>query len=75
MKSIHVRDVEPAVLKRLQILARLHHRSMQGEIRAILTEASLRAPAEPFSEQLNLVTVDTGNASAFTRDEIYDDAR
>lgn len=75
MKSIHVRDVDPVVLHNLQTLARLHHRSVQGEIRAILAEAARRVPTEGGGDQLDLVTVDTGATDAFRREEMYDDAR
>lgn len=75
MKSIHVRDIDPGVLSRLQTLARLHHRSVQGEIRAILAEAARRAPQEHESDHLNLVTVETGATGSFRREELYDDAR
>jgi plasmid stability protein len=75
MKSIHVRDVDPVVLKRLQILARLHHRSVQGEIRAILAEAARRAPEDRDLNQMDLVTVETDATGTFRREDIYDDAR
>lgn len=63
------------VLHNLQTLARLHHRSVQGEIRAILAEAARRVPTEGGGDQLDLVTVDTGATDAFRREEMYDDAR
>ncbi|TVR73470.1 MAG: hypothetical protein EA427_02135 [Spirochaetaceae bacterium] len=75
MKSIHVRDIDPFVLKRLQTLARLHHRSVQGEISAILAEAARRVPEDRDRNQLDLVTVETGATGTFRREEIYDDAR
>ena len=75
MKSIHVRDIDPNVLSRLQRLARLHHRSVQGEIRAILSEAARRAPEEGETDALNLVLVETGATGSFRREELYDDAR
>ena len=75
MKSIHVRDVDPIVLKRLQTLARLHHRSVQGEIRAILAEAARRAPEDDDVNTLDLVTVEAEISGTFRREEIYDDAR
>ena len=75
MKSIHVRDIDPNVLSRLQRLARLHHRSVQGEIRAILAEAARRAPEEDESGVLKLVLVETGATGTFRREDLYDDAR
>ncbi len=75
MKSIHVRDVDPVVLERLKTLARLHHRSVQGEIRAILAEAARRAPEDRDLNQMDLVTVETNASGTFRREDIYDDAR
>ncbi len=75
MKSLHIRDVDERVLERLQRLARLHHRSVQGEVRAILEEAARYAPEER-AAPVDLVTVDTGRAKPWSRAEIYgDDAR
>jgi len=75
MRSIHIRDVDEDVLARLQRLAKLHHRSVQGELRAILEEAARYAPEER-AAALDLVTVDTGRAKSWSRAEVYgDDAR
>jgi len=66
-------------MKRLKLLAQLHHRSLQGEIRAILEAATQRAPADSSVEirPLHIATVSTGNTgSAWNRQDIYgDDAR
>ena len=79
MKSLHIRDVDEIVVKRLRILAQLHHRSVQGEIRAILEEATQRAPADMPVEirPLDIETVSTGTSgAAWNRQDIYgDDAR
>ena len=75
MKSLHIRDVDPDVIKKLQILAQIHHRSMQGELRAVLTEASLRASAVMQDTELDLVTVSTGKESVWNREDYYNDAR
>ena len=76
MKSLHIRDVDERVLDRLRMLARMHHRSLQGELRAVLEEAASRAPAARHEEPLHLVTVATGRTGTWSRDEIYgDDAR
>jgi hypothetical protein len=75
MKSVHIRDVDPEVLQRLRRLARLHHRSLQGELRTILEDAARRLPDESLSE-LNLYTVSEEPGSSWRREEIYnDDAR
>jgi plasmid stability protein len=75
MKSIHIRDVDPDVIRRLQRLAKLHHRSMQGELRAILEEASKRAPEVEPDDPIDLVTVDVGSSGRFDREELYTDER
>ncbi|MFW5743520.1 MAG: FitA-like ribbon-helix-helix domain-containing protein [Spirochaetota bacterium] len=76
MKSLHIRDVNESVLQRLKRLARMHHRSLQGEVRAILEEASRRAPDDDRTDELDLVTVETGRDGGWSREELYgDDAR
>ena len=76
MKSLHIRDVDETILERLKLLAQLHHRSMQGEIRAILEDAARRAPerAEATVRPLNINTVSTGSGyTTWHRQEIYGD--
>jgi len=76
MKSIHIRDVSEPVLERLRRLAAMHHRSLQGEVRVILEEASHRAPDEGGGDRLDLVTVETGRNDPWSRERLYgDDAR
>lgn len=70
MNSIHIRQVDPATLVALKRLARVHHHSLQGELRAILDSAAQLAPAED-AEQLNLVTVKTGHSATWGTEEIY----
>lgn len=45
MAAVSVRDLDDSVRDRLRLLAARHGRSMEAEIRAILTEA-VRMPAE-----------------------------
>jgi len=72
MKSIHIRDVEPAVIEALKRRAHGHHRSLQGELRSILEGAARTAPpAEP--PTVSWVTVETGSTAGWSRNEIYDD--
>lgn len=72
MKSIHIRDIDPEVLASLKRLARRHHRSLQGELRAILEREARLAPGET-TGPLQLHTVSTGNTGTWSRDEIYGD--
>ena len=71
MTSIHIREVEPTTLAALKRLARIHHRSLQGELRAILHRAARLAPPDDDTRTLDLVTVNTGLATSWNRDEIY----
>jgi plasmid stability protein len=73
MKSIHIRDVDPRVLKKLHALARLHNRSLQGELRTILADAAKRAPEGDEGEPLDIVTVRESGNSNWGRETIYDD--
>ncbi len=71
MSSIHIRDVAPDTVDALKRLARSHHRSLQGELRAILQRAARMAPADEGARKLNLVTVRVGAATSWRREEIY----
>ena len=51
-------------------LVRSHKRSLQREIHAILDKASRLAPDES-GDELNLVIVNTGGTSTWSRVEIY----
>ena len=73
MKSLHIRDVDPVVVSRLRKLARMHHRSMQGELRAILAEAAKRLPASDEVDPNELVTVNVPGISTWSREELYGD--
>ena len=71
MKSVHIRNIDPSTLERLKRLARNHNRSLQGELRTILTNAARMVPADHIEDYLKLITVDTGGTSTWKRDEIY----
>ena len=43
MAQLLVRDLDPRVLARLKAKARLNHRSLQGEVKAILEQAAEQA--------------------------------
>lgn len=72
MKSVHIKSVNDATLDRLKRLARCHHRSLQGELHAILERAARLAPPEDDDEELPLTTVDIGGDATWRRGEIYD---
>ncbi len=73
MKSLHIRDVPPETVAALKRLARQHHRSLQGELRAILDHAARLAIDGEHSE-LKLHVVETGRDHTWPRDDIYDDS-
>ncbi|MDZ7794520.1 MAG: Arc family DNA-binding protein [Spirochaetia bacterium] len=75
MKSIHIRDIDPEVLQRLKKLAEMHHRSMQGELKTIIAEATRKIPAANPDEELDLITVSTENKQSWKREDYYDNAR
>ncbi len=77
MSAVHVTNISPQTILALKRLARSHHRSLQGELRAILDRAARLAPPEPDTRTLDLVTVKTGHTGAWSREEIYggDDGR
>ena len=72
MKSIHIRDIPLDVLNALKRRARTHHRSLQGELKAIL-EAAARVVPDHESAELDLNFVRSGICEAFDRDFIYGD--
>lgn len=40
MAQLLIRNVEPIVIKRLKLLAKQHHRSLQGELKSIVEAAT-----------------------------------
>ena len=59
-------------MRALKRLARSHHRSLQGELSMILQRAASLAPPDDSDGKLDLVTVKTGGATSWSREEIYD---
>ena len=58
-------------MDRLKRLAAIHHRSLQGELQAILDSVSRMAEPAENDAPLRLVTVDRGGESTWNREEIY----
>jgi plasmid stability protein len=71
MKSLHIRNIDEKTLECLKRLARNHQRSLQGELRAILTNAARMAPPDPGNNEIELITVKTGGKATWNRKEIY----
>jgi plasmid stability protein len=72
MKSLHIRDVPETTIARLKRRALRHHRSLQGELVAVLEEAARQIPAGETAE-FSLHTVKTDGSQNWTREEIYED--
>ena len=72
MSSIHIRNIEEQFLSSLKRLAKKHHRSLQGELHFILERASELDLNENMSEELNLITVNSGLKNSWHREDIYD---
>jgi plasmid stability protein len=76
MKALHIRDVDALVIQRIGMLARLHRRSMQAELRVILEEAARKAQAIGVEDDDSLVMVAAEASARYGREDIYaDDAR
>lgn len=73
MPGIHVRDLSEDTVRALKRRAGAHHRSLQGEVMAILTEAAKASPPEEGYAPIRLHHVDIGSARHWTREEIYGD--
>jgi len=72
MKSIHIRDVPEDTLERLKRLAKMHHRSLQGELQHVLEQAAAIAKDLP-TRRLKLHKVNLGGESTWSREEMYAD--
>ncbi len=79
MSAIHIRDLDEALLAALKARAAANHRSLTGEVKAILSEAtsSERPPSSGptvlHRRRLQLQTVQVGGAATFSREELYED--
>ncbi|MCY4481592.1 MAG: hypothetical protein OXC12_01830 [Spirochaetaceae bacterium] len=71
MSAVHISQVHPETVSALKRLARSNHRSLQGELRAILERAARMAPPDPAKDEFKLVTVRTGYTGSWSREEIY----
>ena len=72
MKSLHIRDVPEQTIDRLKRRASKHHRSLQGELLALLEEAARQAVLDD-SPEFTLHTVRTQGAQNWSREGIYED--
>ncbi len=72
MKSLHIRDVPEVVIDRLKLRAQRHHRSLQGELKALLTEAAVHVETGD-GREFTLQTVRTPGVQEWSREEFYED--
>jgi plasmid stability protein len=72
MKSLHIRDVPEQTIEQLKRRARRHHRSLQGELQALLEEAAKQAGCGDSSE-FSLHTVRTQGNQDWSREGLYED--
>jgi hypothetical protein len=75
MPAIQIRDVPPEVIAALKQRAARHERSLEGELRYILSAIARQEPASlPLPPlRLNLSESGPSNTSTWRREEIYDD--
>ena len=71
MNAVHITQIHPDTISALKRLARCNHRSLQGELRAILERAARMAPPDTATDEFRLVTVKTGYTGSWSREEIY----
>ncbi len=72
MPALHIREVDDATLQRLKLRAKANHRSLQGEVKAILEEASLpKQKTSTARRPLRLPHVAVGAQVTYNREEIY----
>lgn len=68
-----MRDIPEDTLLALKRRAKAHHRSVQGEIRAILAEAALASPPADGYPPIRLTHVEIGGEQPWTREDMYGD--
>jgi plasmid stability protein len=79
MPAIHVRDLDDALIAALKARAAAHHRSLTGEVKAILADAVAAPeprstkPARKPRRPLKLHTVRVAADTRFSREELYQD--
>ncbi|MBI3181666.1 MAG: DNA-binding protein [Myxococcales bacterium] len=74
MPALHIRNVDDAVIEALKRRAEAHHRSLEGELRAVLERLAFGTrTVKRKTLRLRLKTVAVGSTSKFGREEIYGD--
>ena len=73
MPSVHIRDLPKPVLDALKRRARRNHRSLQGELHAVLEDAARATPPTEELAPLTLKLSTSKSTRPWSREEIYDD--
>ncbi len=73
MPAIHIRDVPDEVLEALKDRARRRERSLQGELRHILSSVARSEPPRQQLPPLKLHLSDASPGATWSREEIYGD--
>jgi plasmid stability protein len=71
MPALHVRNVDDAVIDALKKRARRHNRSLEGELREILTRAAFSAERRTGGSQIRIKTVSVPSDSTYGREDLY----
>ena len=74
MPSIHVRNLDDAIIAALKKRAKLHQRSLEGELRQVLETAAFASEAFARGQKLPLKTVNIGHPVVYNREVIYDES-
>jgi plasmid stability protein len=73
MPAVQIRDVSPEVLAALKRRAARHERSLEGELRHILTALAREEPPAPPLPPIELKLSQASPPASWRREEIYDD--
>lgn len=73
MPAVHIRDLPSEVIAALKRRAAQNERSLEGELRLLLTEIARQEPAPRPLPPLRLNLSPESPASSWRREEIYDD--
>jgi plasmid stability protein len=73
MAAVQIRDLSPDVIAALQRRAERHERSLEGELRHILSVIAREEPAPPPLPPLDLKLSSASSDAGWHREEIYGD--
>ncbi|MFQ6018914.1 MAG: Arc family DNA-binding protein [Kiloniellaceae bacterium] len=62
MANLTIRNLDDAVVEKLKARAKAHHRSLEAELRALLSEAASRPSREEFRKRAERIAAMTPDA-------------